>query len=527
MADLPSILVVLVAVFLPLYVWIRGVEHIIIHQRWIFVCLFLLPVSVLYESFLFVRNWLAFKYYSDPERHKERVQKVQEQVQKWNKDGRKQPMCTARPGWMTVSPRVGKYKKTHCNIDVNLMDILEINCAAGESTGVVRVEPMVTMGQLTHALVPLGWTIPVLPELDDLTVGGLIMGCGIESSSHKFGLFQHICVGFDLVLADGTLVHASKKENEHLFYSIPWSHGTLGFLVAAEIIIIPAKKYVRLSYNPVHSKKELETSFTRESMSKENEFVEALAYSEIEAVVMTGTFEDEAEPDKLNPIGYFWKPWFFKHVQSYLKSGPGVEYIPLRDYYHRHTRSIFWELQDIIPFGNNVIWRYLFGWVMPPKISLLKLTQGETLRRLYEQHHVVQDMLVPIETLGNSLSCFHENFELYPLWICPMYLPRTPGLVHAPVDKRRPHSDGRMYVDIGAYGTPKVKNFVARENMRRVEAFVKSVDGFQMLYADSYMTREEFRAMFDHELYDKLREEMQCKEAFPEIYDKVSRAARL
>jgi hypothetical protein len=30
---------------------------------------------------------------------------------------------------------------------------------------------MVTMGQLTALLEPNGWTIPVLPELDDLTVG--------------------------------------------------------------------------------------------------------------------------------------------------------------------------------------------------------------------------------------------------------------------------------------------------------------------------------------------------------------------
>ncbi len=39
----------------------------------------------------------------------------------------------------------------------------------------VTVEPQVTMGQLTSALVPLGWTIPVVPELDDLTVGRLIL----------------------------------------------------------------------------------------------------------------------------------------------------------------------------------------------------------------------------------------------------------------------------------------------------------------------------------------------------------------
>lgn len=27
-------------------------------------------------------------------------------------------------------------------------------------------------------------------ELDDLTVGGLVMGTGIETSSHNYGLFQ-------------------------------------------------------------------------------------------------------------------------------------------------------------------------------------------------------------------------------------------------------------------------------------------------------------------------------------------------
>jgi delta24-sterol reductase len=42
------------------------------------------------------------------------------------------------------------------------------------------------------------------------------------------------------------------------------------------------------------------------------------------------------------------------------------------------------------------------------------------------------------------------------------------------------------------------------------------------------MCRDEFRQMFDHTLYDKLREKIPyCKEAFPEVYDKVSKAARI
>ena len=40
--------------------------------------------------------------------------------------------------------------------------------------------------------------------------GGLIMGVGIETSSHKYGLMQHVCEAFELVLADGQLVRCSK-----------------------------------------------------------------------------------------------------------------------------------------------------------------------------------------------------------------------------------------------------------------------------------------------------------------------------
>lgn len=47
-----------------------------------------------------------------------------------------------------------------------------------------------------------------------------------------------------------------------------------------------------------------------------------------------------------------------------------------------------------------------------------------------------------------------------------------------------------------------------------------------MMYADTYTTREEFRAMFDHTLYDQMRLKYEAIDAFPEVYDKVCRSAR-
>ena len=49
---------------------------------------------------------------------------------------------------------------------------------------------------------------------------------------------------------------------------------------------------------------------------------------------------------------------------------------------------------------------------------------------------------------------------------------------------------------------------------------------FQMMYADSYMSKEEFRHMFDHTLYDEMRQKYDCFSAFPDVYDKVNKKAR-
>ena len=59
------------------------------------------------------------------------------------------------------------------------------------------------------------------------------------------------------------------------------------------------------------------------------------------------------------------------------------------------------------------MFRYLFGWLVPPPISLLKLTQTKTTKRLYELHHVVQDILLPISKLSEALSMIDEEVKVY------------------------------------------------------------------------------------------------------------------
>lgn len=159
---------------------------------------------------------------------------------------------------------------------------------------------MVTMGQLTATLNPLGWTIPVLPEMDDLTVGGLVMGTGIESSSHKNGLFQHICTSFELVMSDGSVVKCSEDNNQELYYSIPWSYGTLGILTAVELKLIPSKSYVKLTYNSiVNNLDDYCKKFIDASNDDKNDFVEGILFNNDSGVLMTGNFIDSYEENKV------------------------------------------------------------------------------------------------------------------------------------------------------------------------------------------------------------------------------------
>jgi delta24-sterol reductase len=497
-------------------------EYILTRYRGLFVTLFLLPISVSYGLYFTFLQKLSFFLGSAPRKHNKRVQKIVRQVMRWKEEGAKEKLCTSRSPWLSMSELVPGYKKDRTNIQVNLQDILEIDT----EKRTVRVEPRVNMGQITALLLPLGWTLPVVPELDDLTVGGLIMGFGIESSSHKYGLFQYICKSYEIVTPEGKVLRCSKEENPEFFYNIPWSHGTLGILVSAELGIIPAKKYVRITYHALHSAEEIVHKFERESRSTlQNDFVECIQYSRDKAVLMTGELADEPNDGSIvNRIGRWYKPWFYTHCETMLgQSGPIIEYIPIRDYYHRHTRSLFWEMKDILPIGNHPIFRYLMGWALPPHVALLKYFETETIKDLREQRHVVQDMLMPISKLRDSLVYFDTHYSVYPLWLSPMCIYTNElgaGFVHPCMQGLQ--SDA-LFVDIGAYGTPSIKDFDGNTALKNLERFVLDNGGYQALYARTLLSRSEFRQMFDHSSYDKLREQYPLNnQAFGEVYDKVS-----
>jgi delta24-sterol reductase len=129
--------------------------------------------------------------------------------------------------------------------------------------------------------------------------------------------------------------------------------------------------------------------------------------------------------------------------------------------------------------------------MVPPKVSLLKLTQTAAVKKLYEEKHMIQDMLVPVSSLEAALKLFHDSvqvmikpnihanhlthillcLQVYPIWLCPFKLPKNPGMLNNET------GTNEIFVDIGLYGVPKVLSYHAQKTTRKLEAFVRDCKG--------------------------------------------------
>lgn len=506
---------------------------------------FCLPASAVFGVGYRARQWVQRRR-SSPADHDTRVQAIQAQVQRWREQpaSKRQPMCTDRAPWVNLSTRFVNKKVLHRIQLGNLRSILNIDT----ERRTVTAEPLVTVGEITRELEKHGYMLAVTLEVEDATVGGLAMAVGMTTHSHKVGLYQETVVAYEMVCGDGRVVRATADEHADLFRALPWSHGTLGFLVGLELKIIPIQSHVRVRYEPLRSQAEYSARIRELSMSEDRpDFVEATIFSKEEAVVMAGDFATPTTAEqraKINPVNRWHKPWFFEHVRSQLRGEGGEEYIPLRHYLHRHDRAIFWTLRDMIPFGNHPAFRWTLGWMCPPRIQFLKLTTTPGIRELTFTKQVFQDIVLPLTSLERAVELSEHLFDIYPVLVYPCAIfdhgegsgqlrpPRPDARVPTKASAAGEHPEGSqegtgfgMYMDLGVYGVPAAvrrgEPYNATLAMRAMEHFTREVGGYPFLYADTFMTEDEFREMFDHTLYDRVRQNYGAEGAFPTLYEKT------
>ena len=70
----------------------------------------------------------------------------------------------------------------------------------------------------------------------------------------------------------------------------------------------------------------------------------------------------------------------------------------------------------------------------------------------------------------------------------------------------KPKAGDEMFVDVGVYGKSSLPDYAGKDEvLRKFEKFTLEHNGFQALYAETLMTKEEFLKMFPSEYYLKVR----------------------
>jgi FAD/FMN-containing dehydrogenase len=377
------------------------------------------------------------------------------------------------------------------------------------------VEPNVPMDRLVEATLPHGLVPPVVMEFPGITVAGGLQGGAGESSSFKWGTFNRTLNWYDMMLADGEVVRASRRKHADLFWGSAGSYGSLGVVTLAEVKLIPARRFVELTYTPVGSFAEAVETI-KQLTKQQPDFVDGILFSATSGVIMSGKLADGSSA----PTHTFSRArdeWFYLHAQKIARrAAPHTEAIPLQEYLFRYDRGAFWTGKDgfarlKMPFNR------VTRWLLDPLLHTRKMYDALQASGV-SQEFIIQDLAMPAEQTVPFLQFVDKTFGIYPLWLCPL-LPDA----DSPLLSSALRTD--MIINVGVWGhISRSYDEVVHAN-KKLEAKVRQLGGKKWLYAYAYYSEKQFWELYDKPAYDALRKKYHAA-TLPSVYEKTHNKKR-
>lgn len=400
----------------------------------------------------------------------------------------------------------GRDKKDRREVDLrNFNKPLHINV----KQKTLEVQGLTTFEQIVDFTLPFGLVPLITPELKRITVGGAIVGIGIETNSYKFGFVHDSLIEADVLLPDGRIITCSAtNEHKDLFHALGNSYGTLGYILRAKIKLRSAKKFVKLVTVKPKNTRELVSLMKKASTDSSVDYMESMIYSKKELYFTTAYDTNGAK----NVTSIYGQTVFYREI-----SKPGTIYLTTKDYLFRYDPEWFWAIPETKAYATfrQVAPRRMRSSAFYARYLALQEKFG-TAKQDERLEKLIQDWEVPWKHAKALLDFALDNLSLdgKPLMSAPTKTLHDNTLYPMPKNT--------LYLNLGSY------NFVERKpehapyhHTQIMDEFTFKHDGIKMLYSSTFLDEKAFNKRYGGAEYKKLKKRYDPKGLAPTLYQKA------
>jgi len=390
---------------------------------------------------------------------------------------------------------------------------------------IATVEGMTTFYDLVNATLAFNLMPQAVPELRSITVGGVIAGLGGQSSSFKFGLVHEMVTDFDLLTGEGKVIHCSPISNSDIYYMLPNSYGSLGYVLKCNIKLNKIAPYVKLSYLRFSKASDFFQAMINEVDSCEVDFIEGVSFSPSKYILLIGKFTG-----KLPPTEKCFVPLHEPFFRSIQDPDISLSHLTTYDYIWRWDPDAFWgtDQKNLIgPILLNPIFRRTLGRYLLRSDRLVKIGQFRNrLRKKGAAKYVfleakrkealIQDAAIPIDSAADFDAWLAKELHIFPLWYCPVKTTKPIGIY--PLYK--PESE--FVLDFGFYTSIKLEDHMEPYFYnKQIENKLVEFGGLKCLYSDTFFGEDQFWSIYDKQAYDQVKAKYDPHNAYLDLYHKV------
>lgn len=380
----------------------------------------------------------------------------------------------------------------------------------------LEVQGLTTYESIVDFCLPYGCLPTITPELKHITIGGAMVGIGIESNCYRYGFVHDGLIEADVLLPDGKIITVDGNNRyKDLFYALPNSYGSLGYILRAKIKLRAVKPYVRLYTKRFNNSKDLVNALEEATHLKHIEHIESLVYSKNRMYMTLG--EEIDKPNKLTSI--YGKNLFYKAI-----SRQGVIDLTTKDYIFRYDPEWFWNIPQ------NGIYQ-LYRRISPKRFRnsgfftrynrLAAKIKGKVPNQVEDDNleMLIQDWEVPWRHAKSMLDFALEKVDLeWRPWL--ITLIKTPAKATSyPMEKNE------LYLNLGCYSfAVKQKGAEKYHNTKIMDEYCFTHNGIKMLYSSTFLSEDDFGKVYNTAAYTKVKTKYDQKGLQPTLYEKTVRA---